>query len=374
MFLAFALALSTPPVDPQSAVSCDFAVSDFVGANTLELAIGIKACEEEGRVDDAAFIALLARIRAVADLALMPPEDMSELVKSEGAQIIFAGGNDYVDEELARDPKRFAALLERARASDLSIDASYDPGWVVDDSNKRSLYAGVIDGLRADRLALETYIATLVRDDVYFEAYRERMDIIANISEGATQLPDRLGELATIMQGRMAVLGDPPTQTAVTWREVYKPSLDAPFDVLHRGFNGPEKGEALMFRSPAELIQSWVGRALSREELAGILSRIDFDQEVLGVMAIGEMQNATANFFVTEFGPDENDAHSIAVRVGVAGDEAQCGFERSRSYPFILVKASSQADGGLTAISRANYPDQCAPAQTGVPTSLMGSD
>lgn len=374
MFVAFVLALSTPAVSSQPHSPCDLAISDYKGANTFELGIGFKTCEEESRADDAAFLALLARIRVTADLILLPAKDILELTRREDFNAAFAGGGDYVDEELARDPERFALLLERVRASDLSIETAYDPGWVVDDSNKLALYADVIDGLRTDRLALESYVATLVRDDLYFEAYRERKAILANLSENETQLPDRFGELVKTMQERKAVLGAPPTQTAVAWREVYRPSPEASFTILHRGFNGPEGNDTLLIRSPTELTQSWVGNALSQQELTGVLSQIDFGQEVLGVMALGEMPNATENFFVTEFGPDDYDAHSIAVRVGVVVDTAQCDFEPSRSYPFILVKASSQADGGLTSMSRANYPDQCAPVMTGVPTLVAEPD
>jgi hypothetical protein len=374
MFSAFVLALSSPPVGFQSASPCDLAISEYRGANTFELGMGFKICEEEGRADDAAILALLASIRASADLILLPPKDILALMEREGSNALFAVSGKYVDEELARDPARFAALLEKVRASDLSIDANYDPGWAIDDSNKRALYADVIEGLRTDRLALANYVATLVRDDVYFQAYRERRALLANLSENGSQLPDRFGQLAKIMQERKALLGDPPTQTAVTWREVYEPGPEAPFSVLHRGYNGPKESDLALFRSSLELTESWVGTALSQEQLTGVLAQIDFDKEVLGVMAIGEMSNATANFFVTEFGPGEYYAHSIAVRVGVAGDTAQCGFEPSRSYPFILVKASSQVDGGLTSMSRANYPDQCAPVVEGVPTSLAESD
>ena len=103
------------------------------------------------------------------------------------------------------------------------------------------------------------------------------------------------------------------------------------------------------------------------------MSQINFENELLGLYAVGEMPNATENFFVTEFGSREDfDDHLIAVRVGVAGEH--CGFEPSRSYPFVLVKASSQTAGGLNSQSRANYPDQCASVMAGKPTLLVESD
>jgi len=310
---------------------------------------------------------VLARIRASADFILLPPENVLELAEREDFRAAFAGQSEFVDEELARDPERFEALLDRVRQADLSIPAAYDPGWVVADSNKRELYAEVIDGLRTDTLAMESYIAKLVRDETYYAAYLERVAIFANLRNNGAQLPKRFGEVAEIMQARVDVLGDPPAETAVPWRKVYEPGPNAPFTVLHRGFNGPVQNDTLLFRSSADVRQSWVGNALTEEELSQVLSRIDFETEILGVYAVGEMLNASENLFVTEFGVSEDfGGHSIAVRVGVVGEN--CDFDQSRSYPFVLVKASSKTEEGLNSTSRANYPDQCAPVMAGKPT------
>lgn len=297
---------------------------------------------------------------------------MIELVEREEFRTVFAESGEFVDEELARDPERFAALLDRVRQADLSVSAEYDPGWAVADNNKRALYADVIDGLRTDQLAMESYIAKLVRDEAYFAAYLERVAILADLPESGAQLPARFGEVTEIMQARVDVLGEPPTETAVPWRKVYTPDRNAPFTVLHRGFNGPMQSEALLFRSPTEVRQSWIGNALSEEQLTEVLSRMDFETELLGVYAVGEMSNASENLFVTEFGPqDDRDWYSIVVRVGVVGEH--CGLEPSQSYPFVLVKASSKK-GELNSSSRANYPDQCAPVMVGDPTFVAGPD
>ncbi|MDN3645795.1 hypothetical protein QWY75_06215 [Pontixanthobacter aestiaquae] len=334
---------------------------------------GSKACEEEGRDDDAAFLSVVTSIRATADVTLLPPKDPLELYERSNLVEVLAKNGKFVEESLARDPLRFAALMDRVRDADLSIPANYDPGWIIGDGEKRTLYAEVIDGLRADKLAMESYVAMLVRDEVYFAAYLERVAMLADLPDDGGQLPERFDEVAKIMQARIDVLGDPPTEIAVPWRKVYKPGPNAPFTVLHRGFNGPVKSEALLFRSSAEVRQSWVGNALSQDELSQVLSQINFENELLGLYAVGEMPNATENFFVTEFGPQKDfDNHSIAVRVGVVGEH--CGFEPSRSYPFVLVKASSQTVGGLDSLSRANYPDQCVSVMAGKPTLVVDSD
>ena len=180
MILSLVLAFASPPVEEASVSRCTVAITNQKGGNTLELGSGSKVCDEEGRAEDAAFLNVLARIRANADIMLLPPEDMLELAKREDFRTVFAGRNEYVDEELARNTERFAALLERVRQADLSIPVAYDPGWVVADNDKLELYAEVIDGLRTDRLALESYIAKLVRDDAYYAAY-----LASLIHEGA---------------------------------------------------------------------------------------------------------------------------------------------------------------------------------------------
>ncbi|WP_162789589.1 hypothetical protein [Altererythrobacter sp. ZODW24] len=364
MIYALVLAVASPSVEREQVSSCALASTEYEVRNTFELSTAAKAYDAEGREDDAELLEVLARIRASADMILLPPEDPIGLFRISDSREAFAGLGEFIDEDLARDPERFATLLDRVRKVNLSIPADYDPGWVIAGSEKSALYADVIDGLRTDTLAMESYIATLVRDEVYFEAYVERVAMLADLSVDGSQLPARFDEVAEIMQARIDILGDPPTDTAVPWREVYKPGPNAPFAVLYRGFNGPAQGEALLLRNSEEVRQSWVANALSREELSQVLSKIDFENEVLGLFAVGEMTNATENFFVTEFAPQQDsDGHSISVRVGVVGEH--CGFEPSRSYPFLLVKASSQADGALSSRFRSNYPDQCAPVMAG---------
>lgn len=373
MIITLALALTAPSAEAAPVSSCDRAITEQIGGNSLELGTGSNACEDEGREDDAEFLAVLARLRASADMILLPPANPLELSRSSDFREVFADQGKFVDEELARDPERFAALLDRVRNADLSIPTEYDPGWVAGEGDKRALYAEVIDGLRTDALAMESYIARLVRDEAYFSAYLERVAILANLSESGQKLPERFGEVANIMKSRIDVLGDPPTETAVLWRKVYEPGPNAPFTVLHRGFDGPARKETRLFRSPTDVRQSWIGVALTQGELSHLLSRIDFDHEILGVYAVGEMPNATENLFVTEFGPQKDfDGFSIAVRLGVAG--GHCGFGPSRSYPFVLVKVSSQEEGEVNSTSRSNYPDRCAPVMAGKPSSLADPD
>ena len=373
MLAALILALASAYSSNEPVSPCAVAIADHEGRNTLELGIGAKACEEELRIDDAAFLGVLARIRASADFILLPPEDVLELTKRTDFRDVFAQSGKFVAEDIARDPDRFAVLLDRVREADLSLPDNYDPSWSVSDDNKLDIYDEVVDGLRTDTLAMESYVAMLVRDDTYFTAYAERVAILEALSESRSQLPERFHEVSKIMRARVDVLGDPPTETAVLWRKVYKPGPNASFTVLHIGFNGAVRGEAKLLRSPSEVRDSWISDALSQDELSQILSEIDFNKEVLALYAVGEMPNATDGFFVTEFGAHEDfEGHGIAVRVGVAGEH--CGFEPGLSYPFVLVKAVSEAEGGLSSHSRANYPDQCAPVMTEQPTPVARSE
>lgn len=369
MIISVALALAFSPVEELPVSLCAVAIAEQKSRNTFELGAGSNVCKEEGRSEDAAFLRVLARIRASTDFILLPPRDVLELAKREDFSVVLAQRKEFVDEQLARNPERFAVLLDRVRQADLSISAEYDPGWAVTDNDKRALYAEVIDGLRTDKLAMENYIAKLVRDDAYFKAYLERLAILANLPEKGVRLPKRYDKAFKAMQARVDVLGGPPTETAVPWRKVYEPGPSAQFTVLHRGFNGPLQDVTQLFRSSTEVRNSWVGTALSEEELSEVLSLIDFETEILGVYAVGEMLNASENLFVAKFGPNEDlDGHSIAVRLGVVGEH--CGFQPSQSYPFVLVKASSNTTGGLNSTSRANYPDQCTPVMAGKPTPI----
>ena len=368
--LVLALLAASPASEPASA--CSESVETYRARTSLELAQGYAACIDEGRIDDAAFLDLLARIRFQTDIVLLTPADILSLFEQPEFAKTYTRAGDYVDENLARDPQRFDALVQRVLAADLSVSDDYQPGWPVEPQVKRHLYAAVAEGVRTDTLALERYIATLVRDDAYFEAYSERKPMFETWGEEhPPEWEARLGELQAIMEARAELIGDPPSKSAVPWREVYRPGPEAPFTALYIGFNGPADGGAAIFGSAAEVRASWLASALDAPALETLLAATDFEREIIGVYAVGEMINATENSFVTELGPNDNfSGYSLAVKVGVAGEE--CGFEPQISYPFLLAKAprGSDSENEVTSSSRANFPDQCAPVVSGSAVSV----
>lgn len=367
ILLAFALAAASAELPAGS--PCSAALESYAQRSSVDLVDGYFSCIGEGRIDDAAFLDLLVRIRASSDMLLFEPLDPMSLLEDPRFQAVYARGRAYIDETLARDPQRFDALLERVRDADLSVSADYHPGWEAKISTKRALYEEVVIGMREDTLALERYVATLVRDEVYFAAYLERVAMLEAIEEnGSSSLPERFGELSAVMSQRQAVLGEPPQGSAVPWREIYEPKSDALFTMLHRGFNGTKGSGNELFRDAETLSESWVGRAIGANKMTEILAAVNFDSEVVAVFAVGEMRSASRNVFVTEFGQEEDfEGYSIRVTVGVVADE--CGFEPGSSYPFVVVKAPSSGEGQITSSFRQNYPDRCEGIMAGDPVA-----
>ncbi|MGB3753712.1 MAG: hypothetical protein WA954_07420 [Parerythrobacter sp.] len=372
MILLSALALATSPIEAPATVvaeqSCIQAVDSYSGATSLVLANAVTPCLALERAEDAAFLLMLTKLRFAADIALFRPVDITGEFDSAPFVAAYAMSDDFVDETLARDPERFEAVMDRVRAAELSVPFDYQPGWTFVSDAKRDLYDVVVEGMRTDQLALEYYVARLVRDDAYFTAYQKRRRILASLTDERA-LPDEYGTMSDVMRRRVAVLGDPPEGSAVPWSRVYRPGPEAAFDTLAVGFDGPASDGTAIFESAGAVEQSWVGRVLGEAQLAQVLAEVDFTREVVGVYAVGEMQNATGNTIATHFEADrEKGGYAFSVVVGVVG--ADCASGRTRSYPFVVATTARGTGTQITASSRANFPDQCQPVRSGRPIAV----
>ncbi len=358
MLLSLVLALSPmadAAAEPQRA--CSQAVVTYAGETSLVLAEGYGACLAEMRSGDAAFLLMLTKVRFATDMVIYQPEDAVSMLDDAQFVSAYALGSRFVDETLARDMGRSTRSWRGCATRTFPYHPATVPAGRSLRGSKQALYDAVANGTRTDQLASEEYVARLVRDDAYFAAYLERKAIIAALAEDGA-LPDGYHTLAGIMAARKAIVGDPPEGSAVPWSEVYRPGPDAGFETLAVGFDGPAKGGSEIFESAGAVAQSWVGPVLGKAQLAHVLADVDFTQNVVGVYAIGEMQNATGNTIATHFEANrEYGGYAFGVAVGVVG--ADCATVRTRSYPFVVAKTARGSGTQITASSRGNFPDQC---------------
>ena len=125
------------------------------------------------------------------------------------------------------------------------------------------------------------------------------------------------------------------------------------------GFNGPASQRTDVFRSAQDLRSSWVGRALSKDQLDNVIGATDFSQNVLVGFSFGKRENASGRIDISELSYDSRmPGYFIAIRIGVAPES--CGIAFRDSYPFVLGStAIATPEAELTGYFTQNFGDGC---------------
>lgn len=374
------LLLAAAPGDAQTAsgaaaaarLTCTQATDQADRLNYAGLIAALGTCESEGRVDDALLFLLLSQVRSRTDTELLFPRD-EEAKQRMGAIFAFyyykAGGSG--PDAFYRDAEKRERLFERLAAWEATLGEGYDPGWAykrlpepedVRETSRRHAY---------NRLQKLRHIAALVSDDEYYhisdrlaEHGRRTNNVIVTNSPEAKEFAD-LRRMQAEITRRLNV----PQPELLPDKVRVDPDPD--FRPLHTGANGPAVAGASIAASAADIGKSFLPKALSTAELEAITTSVDFSTEVLVVIAIGKMTNATGSLIVTSLDVanlDDKPSAKIALRVGVT--EPDCGFEPTPSYPFIVVAKKRPAPGTVSSghsWSRGNFADGCKPPVAGAP-------
>ena len=174
----------------------------------------------------------------------------------------------------------------------------YDPGWAYKPLAEPAPYEAVAREVKAHRIVQLQGYAQLIRRDDYYEASQELARLQAANPDGFDAESEdgrRAMELTELMWklGR-EVETPPPPRSSEAFR--FEPDPDADYEQLHVGFNGPARPHAAVFESEDAARAAWLAKALKEDELAVLLSKVDFETQVLVAFSVGKERRRRAPF------------------------------------------------------------------------------
>lgn len=137
------------------------------------------------------------------------------------------------------------------------------------------------------------------------------------------------------------------------------------FEQVHTGGNGPRETSPQYFSSVAEIDNSWVKNAVDPPSYRKILSKINFEHQLLMAFPIGEMPSFSGEVKISNVyqytGGDSLPMNAV-VQVGLLGEGCR---NDVKSFPFALVVIYKPAGfHPLTGYDIANFNAGC-PTRTG---------
>jgi hypothetical protein len=138
---------------------------------------------------------------------------------------------------------------------------------------------------------------------------------------------------------------------------------DPQYTQLFVGFNGPSRTTTYYFADALSVRISWLSRALSPEELDTVLSKINFQRQMLLAMTIGQRYTATGSITLTGL---TQIGSSVAPNVRVGVNVTDCNEVLRPSFPFVLAALERITIDGMPNYSLQNFPDGCKPPKSGV--------
>ena len=355
---------------PEGPGACSEAVTQAQRLNGPALFRGASVCFEADRRFDGSFLMLAGQVRAMTDMTLLrPSDDRSEIAAAELYGFIYARAGGAGDDALYRDPAATRRLLERVEAWQPAFFDRYDPGWAYKPLAEAASYEATAREVKAHRIAQLQGYAQLIRRDDYYEASQELARLQAANPDGFDAESEdgrRAMELTELMWklGREAET-PPPPRGSEAFR--FEPDPDADYEQLHVGFNGPARPHAAVFETEDAARASWLAKALKEAELAALLSKVDFETQVLVAFSVGERTTATGALYVTDVRYNAIlESFSVSGRVGV--NQRDCGLAEAKSYPFALAAAKRPpVVPGYPSFSVSNFGDGCRPPKSGDP-------
>lgn len=368
-FLAAVLALADNTRAQDDA--CSTAVAAAAEINASALFDGAVACSKEERLEDTHFLLILGQIRAMTDLTILEPLEGADVDKAGALYMkIYYQFGGLGSPDFYRTAANVDALEERIRATDLPFFDTYHPGWTFNPSSKTDIYAQYLANLRENRIWQMRNNALRWQNDEYFElsqALTELQRENPTFQAGTPAYDEHLRLMERMSEVEKGIPQLPEPENTVPYARLNEQDADMAERQVAIGFNGPAMQDTYVFRSEAEVRESWLSEALTDEEIETLLSKVDFSSQTLVGFAFGERMNASDQVTIAELGFSEGRGYSIATRIGVVPDT--CGIEFTESYPFVLGVVDAVSQSGVNAQSTSNFPAECVPIMAGTPVT-----
>ncbi len=368
--LAAACAAPEPQLQTQS--TCQSLVAKQSSLNATSLFEAFGACASETRKEDANLLMMLGQIRGTTDMGVLEPasEDaMAAASQLYGAIYSRFGGLGF--DEVYRDPAAVARLAKGIAAAELRHMPGYDPGWAYKPSSKVDVYDVMIDNAKRRRIWQMQNVALKLQNDAYYEAQLavNELQRANRVFEQGTPASDELARLSAIMNEASASIPElPEPEYNIPYARLTEADPNVEQMVVASGFNAPAESGAEIFVAEADVRASWLGAALSEQQLAAMLAKVRFGEQVLISYSFGKRTNASSQIQLVRLVFEKRfDSYSIGARLGVIPDT--CGQADAASYPFIVGVIAAVPDAEIGGSSSSNYPAECGPIQTGEPSA-----
>lgn len=140
---------------------------------------------------------------------------------------------------------------------------------------------------------------------------------------------------------------------------------DLPFQKIFVGFNGPSRVAVVHFESESSAKNSWLSTALTPTELAGVLSKINFQNQLLIAFITGQTVQASGTVIVKRVRQYQIDNGLMVYgRLGINVED--CGNAKLRNVnPFVLIAIERPVNFPPTmSYDLQAFPDECRPSST----------
>ena len=326
-------------------IPCRQAVERRAILNAPQLLRAAEDCASAGEANDSVFLLLAGQVRAMTDMGVLQPQtEVDEMAMGQLYSAIYYryGGSGSL--ELHRDVDRFSAIVERLRDWVPSVSDGYDPGWNRKSPVDYDRYGLMLDYSLRERVAKLEWYNNLVQEDRFFEAAKERDEILARNNSrvvAGTDDANRLDELRRITD---EIDESNPYQAPPLPRELQQDYTErdpeAQFRQLHVGFDGVDRSDQHLeiFESPSDVLASWLSRTLSPIQLASLLDEIDFQTESLIVLQLPPQGVATGTLYIRDI-DYRTDTQGISVGAVIGVNDKDCDEPPAVSYPFVVASA-----------------------------------
>ncbi|NNM13673.1 MAG: hypothetical protein HKO58_05070 [Gammaproteobacteria bacterium] len=354
--------------DKSDYINCVEAMQESETLNARDLWEAAGKCIKVNNSYAMTFLLLSGQIRAMTDMALLKPVSETEEDKmGELAIMLYYQTGGSGDMEIYRSKEKSAKLFEQLAKWSPELTSSYMPGWNYKDIQDSGRYMQMLACQRAIRVEKLKVYASLVSDDEYYFTSKE-FDAFRKANPGPYTQGTESYKKMTYYSKRMRDVKPTYSGTDANLEECYvfndydyEPDSDSNFFQVHTGGNGPANADTQSYTSQLEVLNSWIAKALTPDELEALLEKIDFEKQVLVTISFGKRSNATGTIHISEVDSD-------LMVTGLLGvNESDCKKANKESYPFALAIAPKpEKDSGSTGYFAQNFGDGCKTVMEGV--------
>jgi hypothetical protein len=352
--------------------ACSTAVASASDINATAHFQGAASCAREGRQEDTNFLVIVGQIRAIADMTVLTPlDDENEKRVADLYVLLYYNFGDLGFDEFYRMPASVTGLEKRIRGTDLLLTNNYNPGWEYRSSSKTDIYSDVLSSALEQRIWQMRNWALKMQDDEYYELHQALVELLRRnpvLQAGTPAYEEHSRLMAQLRDAARDIPELPAPEDTLPYARLNEQAPELAQRQVATGFNGPARQGTYVFRSEPEVRQSWLAAALSDRELETLIARTDFSTQVLVGFSFGRRMNASGAIMILELGYREsNRGYTISTHIGVVPES--CGVSFTESYPFVVGVTEAVPEAEVRAFGSLNFPDECGPTASGVPTT-----